>query len=62
MDNTGVFDDMKKITSQYYIFTVKSFILQMQIEEYFTKIEGQKYQTTIYAHKSQSMKMTETHI
>ena len=46
MDNTGVFDYMKKITSQYYIFTVRSFILQMQTEEYFSKIEGQKYKTT----------------
>ena len=46
MHITGVFDDMKKITSQYYIFTVRSFILQMQTEDYFMKIEGQKYQTT----------------
>ena len=45
MDNTRVFDYMKKITSQYYIFTVRSFILQMQTEEYFRK-KGQTYQTT----------------
>ena len=46
MDNTGVVDCMKKITWQYNMFTVRSFILQMQTEEYFMKIEGQKCQTT----------------
>ena len=40
MDNTGVFDYMKKITWQYNMFMVRSFILQMQTEEYFMKIEG----------------------
>ena len=46
MDNTGVLDNMKKITSQDNIFTLRSFILQTQTEEYFTIIEGHKYPTT----------------
>ena len=46
MDNTGGLDNMKKITSQDNIFNLRSFILQMQPEEYFTKIEGHKYPTT----------------
>ena len=46
MDNTAVCDNMKKITWQDHIFTVRSFILQMRTGEYFMKIEGEKYPST----------------
>ena len=55
MDESGVIQDMKKITLENNIFTLRNIVTKNTSQEYPTKSEGHKYNWSMFrTHKGQT--------